>query len=158
MVSEESNARDELVRLVRLVTAEGMKIMEAFADQQKLHQTDVEALSLLMVADAQHKPLTVGALGRELGLTSGATTFMVGRLERALLIERVRDQNDHRKTFLHFTETGRRLAEEFFSPVHRLSNAVMNNFSPGELMIVREFLRETTAAMAAHRNTLLRFK
>lgn len=142
------------MRLVPLIAVEGTRIVEAFADQQKLHQTDVEALSLLMAADSQAKPMTAGALGAELRITSGATTFVLDRLERAVLIKRIRDPNDQRKVFLHFSDSGRRLATEFFSPVLQLSHAVMDQFTPAELKIVRRFLAATTAAMAAHRKSL----
>ena len=153
---DDGKAREELLRLVPLVAAEGTKIMEAFADQQRLHHTDVEALTLLMVADAQETLLSAGALRGELGLTSGATTFVVNRLERAGLVKRVRDHNDQRKVFLHLSDAGRALADRFFSPVLRSSNAVMDQFTPAELKVAQRFLAATTAAMVVYRISLSR--
>ena len=142
------------MRLVPLVMVEGAMVQEALANWQKLHATDVAALSLLMNAEAQGKALTTGELGGELRITSGATTFLVDRLERAGLVQRVRDQNDQRKIFLHFSDAGRTLADASYSPVLRMSNAVMDQFTAAELETVRRFLAATTAAMAAHRESL----
>lgn len=154
MTPEESNVRKELMRLVPLVAVEGTRIVEAFADQQRLHQTDVEALSFIMVADVQDRSITAGALGEELGVTSGATTFAINRLECAGLVTRVRDPKDQRKVFLQLSKAGRALADTFYAPVLQASHAVMDQFSPAELEVVRRFLAATTAAMAAHRDSL----
>ena len=142
------------MRLVPLVMVEGTMVQEALANRQKLHPTDVAALSLLMNAEAQGKALTTGELGAELRITSGATTFLVDRLERAGLVQRVRDQNDQRKIFLHFSDAGRTLADASYSPVLRMSNAVMDQFTAADLETVRRFLAATTTAMAAHRKSL----
>ena len=146
--------RDEVLRLVPQIAVEGRRIVEAFAERQGLHQTDVEALSRVMLAEEQRTPLTAGALGSELGLTSGATTFLMNRLERAGLIERARDTNDQRKTLLRLSKAGRDLADTVYPPIRHLSQTVMNQFTPAELMIVHRFLAATTNAMATHRRTL----
>lgn len=154
MDPESNDGRAELMRLVPLVALEGRRIVEALADRQKLHQTDVEALSRVMLAEVQGAPLTAGALGSELGLTSGATTFLMTRLERAGLVERQRDTDDQRRVRLRLSEAGRQLAEAIYPPILHLSEAVMDAFTPAELETVRRFLAATTAAMTAYRSSL----
>lgn len=139
------------MRLVPLVALEGRKIVEAFAKQQRLHQTDAEALSRVMLAEVQGAALTAGALGAELGLTSGATTFLMSRLERAGLVERARDTNDQRKVYLHLSAAGRDLAEAVYPSILHLSHAVMDAFTPAELVTVQRFLAAATTAMANYR-------
>lgn len=146
--------RAALMRLVPQLALEGRTIVEAFAERHGLHQTDVEALSRVMLAERQESPLTAGVLGAELGLTSGATTFLMNRLERAGLVERTRDANDGRKVHLRLSAAGRDLAETVYPPILRLSDAVMNEFTPEELMTVARFLTATTAAMATFRASL----
>lgn len=152
--SEGGKTRAELMRLVPLVALEGRRIVEAFAERQGLHQTDVEALSRVMLAEVGGVLLTAGALGRELGLTSGATTFLMNRLERAGLVERARDANDQRKVFLRLSAAGRDLAEMTYPPILRLSDGVMDGFTPAELATVRRFLAAAAAAMATYRASL----
>ena len=152
--SESDKTRAELMRLVPQVAREGRRIVEAFAERQKLHHTDVEALSRIMLAEAQGIPLTAGALGTELGLTSGATTFLINRLERARLVERTRDMNDQRKVFLRLSVAGSDLAKATYPPILRLSDAVIDTFTPAELATVQRFLEATTATMATYRASL----
>lgn len=154
MDSEQNVTRAELMRLMPLVALEGRRIVEAFAERQKLHQTDIEALSHVMLAEAHGRPLTAGALGGELGLTSGATTFLMNRLEGAGFVERTRDANDQRKVHLRLSAAGRDLAETIYPPILRLSDAVMDEFTPAELATVRHFLAAATTAMASYRASL----
>lgn len=155
MEPEQDNTRADLMRLVPLVALEGRRIVDTFADRKKLHGTDVEALSHIMLAEAQGVSLTAGVLGAELGLTSGAITFLMNRLERAGLVERTRGANDQRKVHLALSTAGRDLARAIYPPILRLSDAVMDRFTPAELATVRRFIAATAAAMATYRTSLL---
>lgn len=148
------NTREELVRLIQLLVAEGTKIVGAFAALHGLHHTDVEALSRVLVAQERGMAMTPGALAKELGLTSGAITAVVDRLERAGHLSRVRDDTDRRKVLLHYSPGGRALADEFFAPIGQRSEALMDQFTPEELEVVRRYLAVTGEAIAAHRQFL----
>lgn len=148
------NTREELVRLTQLLVAEGTKIVGAFAALHGLHHTDVEALTRVLVAQERGAPMTAGALAEELGLTSGAITAVVDRLERAGHVSRVRDAADRRKVLLQYSPEGRALADEFFAPLLQNSGAVMDQFTPEELEVVRRYLAVTGADMAVHRRSL----
>ena len=149
-----NDVRAQLMRLVPQVALEGRRIVEALAGRQGLHQTDVEALGRVMLAEAQGASLTAGGLGGELGLTSGATTFLMNRLVRAGLVERTRDTADQRKVLLRLTTAGHDLAEAIYPPILHLSEAVMEEFAPAELRTVRRFLEAATTAMATYRASL----
>ena len=151
---EADKVRSELMRLVPLVATEGRRIVDTIAQQQGLHQTDVEALARVMLAEADARPLTVGVLGGELGLTSGATTFLMKRLAQAGLIERSRHPTDQRKFFVHLTTAGQDLAQTIHPAVMRLSDAVMDAFTPTELETVRRYLAATVEAMAIYHASL----
>lgn len=144
----------QLSRLVPLVALEGDRITEELATRQGLHRTDVQALSLLMDADACGEAVTAGSLGHELRLTSGATTFCITRLEKAGLALRERDANDHRKVNISLSVIGRALGSEFLHPIGTLRERVMNQFSVDELDVVKRFLSSTVAAMTQYRESL----
>lgn len=143
----------DVLQLVPLVVWEGGKITEAFAGRHAMHRTDAVALSVLMAADADGRSITTGALGAELRLTSGATTFVVNRLEKLHLVERTRDPDDQRRILLSLSKSGRDLAMEFYSPVRSWSLGVLAKFNDAELEIVRSFLNETVVALNACRST-----
>ena len=136
------------------MVAESMRFTEALAEEHQLHRTDMEALGVLGIADAQKRPITAGMLGSELRLSSGATTFVLDRLQRAGLVERVRNESDKREILLQFSDSGRQLIEHLIGPVLSRSHAVMDRFSSRELAMVGRFLEATTEAMAALRDSL----
>ena len=153
-MAPETDTREEVVRLTQLLVVEGTRFMAAFAALHRLHHTDAEALSRVLVAQESGTPMTAGALAAELGLTTGAITAVVDRLERAGHLSRVRDERDRRKVLLRHSSEGRALAEEFFEPVRRRSDVVLDQFSQAELEVGRRYLAATGAAVAAHREVL----
>ena len=153
-MTDDGNTRDEVVRLTQLLVVEGTKFMAAFAALHRLHDTDAQALTRVLIAQEQGTPVTAGMLAEELGLTTGAITGVVDRLERAGHLSRVRDERDRRKVLLQYSSEGRALAEAFFTPVRQRSEVVMDQFSPTELEVIRRYLAATGAAVAAHRELL----
>lgn len=100
-----------------------------------------------MDAEVHGDPLTPGRLGARLGVTSGAVTGIVDRLERAGHVERRPDPGDRRRTRLHQSEHGLRTAIAFFGPLGKRSTQVAERFSDAELAIVERFLALTAEAL-----------
>ena len=150
----EEHVREELTRLIQLLVVEGGRVSAVFAASQGLHQTDIETLTRLLVAEEREQQMTAGRLAKDLGLTSGAVTFLVDRLERAGHITRERHPTDRRKVVLHYSQSGRAVAEEFFGPVGRQSDTTADQFTPAELDVVRRYLTAAGAAMADRRKLL----
>jgi DNA-binding MarR family transcriptional regulator len=132
--------------LLRRLQVGGDKISTTFAGRQGLHQTDLAALIHIMDAEAASAPLTPGQLQSALGLSSGATTSVVDRLERQGHARRDRDTVDRRRIHLHFSDSAREVALEFFGPLGRLSGQVMDGFTDDELEVVQRFLAGMVAA------------
>ena len=75
----------------------------AVAEYAGLHQTDQECIDLLDWTG----PLTAGEIGVHLGLSSGAVTGLIDRLEAGGWVRRERDPQDRRRVFVHVaTEHG----------------------------------------------------
>src|SRR5687768_12407005 len=77
----------------------------AVADYLGLHQTDQACIDLLDWTG----PLTAGEIGAHLGLSSGAVTGLVDRLEANGWVRRERDPEDRRRVVVHLA--GDRSAE-----------------------------------------------
>ncbi len=150
--------RDRLSRavvdLLRTYSVEAPHVGHAFAQRPGLHPSDLRALIAVMHAEGDGHPLTPGRLGEALGLSSGATTAAIDRLERAGHLRRTRESADRRVVHLRYGEPGMALAVEFFGPLGRRSDAVMDEFSDAELETVRRFLAGMTTALTAHHHEM----
>jgi DNA-binding MarR family transcriptional regulator len=148
---------DQLVRrigaLLRRLQVGGDRISATFASRQGLHHTDLAALIHIMDAEASAAPLTPGQLQAALGLSSGATTSVVDRLERQGHARRDRDTVDRRRIHLHFSDSARSVAQEFFGPLGSLTGQVMDEFTDAELEVVQRFLTGMVAAYDTAANT-----
>jgi DNA-binding MarR family transcriptional regulator len=71
----------------------------AIAERLGLSVSDYKTLDLIV----REGPLTAGKLGELTGLTTGAVTGLIDRLERAGLVRRKRDERDRRKVIVQPT-------------------------------------------------------
>ncbi|MCZ9340674.1 MarR family transcriptional regulator, partial [Streptomyces sp. TRM76130] len=110
-----------------------------------LHPTDVQALAAILDAD---EPMTPGRLRERLGLTSGAVTACIDRLERAGHIRRVRESADRRVVHLHYAADARSAARSWFRPLAEATDAARSRFTEDELSVVARFLAALNDEMA----------
>ncbi|WP_158970857.1 MarR family winged helix-turn-helix transcriptional regulator [Chachezhania sediminis] len=90
-------ARIELLeRRIRAANAQRTLYGSVLAGKLAMHQTDLECLFIITLGT----DVTPGQLAQETGLTSGAITGVIDRIERAGYIRRVRDTGDRRRVFL----------------------------------------------------------
>ncbi|MGP4087570.1 MarR family winged helix-turn-helix transcriptional regulator [Streptomyces sp. KR55] len=118
---------------LRRMSAEINRLVHRFAGDDGLHSTDVQALTAILDAD---EPMTPGRLRRHLGLTSGAVSACVERLERAGHIRRVRHSSDRRVARLHCAADAR----SYLRPLAEATPAARTRFSEPELAVALRFL------------------
>lgn len=145
---------DRVIRLTQQLVAAADKVSDAFVAVHRMHPTDMNALIYVLLAHQHGELVTPGSLGEELGLTSGAVTAVVDRLERSGSLRRVRDEQDRRRVLLENSPKGLRLADQYFSPIRSRSSEVLDQFTVGELEVISRYLAATTSAMTAHRELL----
>ncbi len=143
--------RDELVRLLQEYAGEAGRLSQVFADRHDMHVTDLYALLAVMQADRAGHPLTPGRLGAHLGLSSGATTAVVDRLERAEHVRRTRDDRDRRRVTLRYGNAADRVGAAFFGPLGARMDTMLDGYDSAELAAARRFLGDATAMMRAYR-------
>ncbi len=151
----EGELHDRVIRLTQQLVAAADKVSDAFVAVHRMHPTDMEALIHVLLAQQHGEPVTAGSLGAELGLTSGAITAVVDRLERSGNLRRVRDEQDRRRVLLENSTEGRRFADQYFTPIRSRSGKVMDQFTASELEVISRFLAATASAMIAHREFLI---
>lgn len=147
---------DEVEAQMRRMTVESERLAHDFAGRHDLHSTDFQALVHVMEAEGRGTPLSPGELGQALSLSSGATTAVVDRLERAGHLRRDRDPSDRRKVRLRWAEHGMAVAQNFFGGLLPLRDSVMGSMTDAELDVVRRFLASMSDGIAAYRKTIER--
>lgn len=140
----------EVGLLLRRLQAEGDRLNSAVATRQGVNQTDMSALMHIMEADLAGEPLTPTGLQRVLGLSSGATTAVIDRLEAAGHSRRERDTTDRRRVILRYDEAARDVGQRYFLPLAREISGVLGQFSPAEAATVHRFLADVVDVYAGH--------
>lgn len=137
----------EFGRLLQGLASEMNLLGHDFAAASGLHATDVQAL-LAVLRAADPPGITPGQLRAELGLTSGAVTAVLDRLERAGHVHRTRDAADRRQVHVHYHPDAARIAGDWFAPVADRTDRVRAEFRAEELATVRRFLTLMTEQLA----------
>lgn len=113
------------------------------AEVLDLNPTEVVCLCLLL----RNGPGPTGRLSEETGLTTGAITGIVDRLEDAGLITRGVDPNDRRRVIV--TPDYERIGKDLMPHMLRLQPAASPDFykrySADELRLISDFLGRATA-------------
>ena len=146
--------RAELVRLLQRHAVEAMRLGRAFAESHGLHPTDWTALLAVAQADRVGTPLTPGELGERLGMSSGATTAVLDRLERVGHVRRVRDERDRRRLTLHRGENAQALFTAFFDPLDAAMDTLLVGYTALELAAVQRFLADVVGHVSDRRRRL----
>ena len=110
-----------------------------------LNPSDVSALRAL--DEAAGGGVAVNTLGSRLGLSSGAITALVDRLEGHGLVERARDPDDRRKVLVVLTPKARSFGSEHLRPLGHAVRAATAELDEPETAAVEHFLR---ALLDAH--------
>ena len=137
-----SNARsktvtDEIVgRLLREHSTAAVLFHHAIAERLGLGPTDHKCLDLLR----ERGPMISRELAALTGLTSGAITGVVTRLEEAGYLRREPDPQDQRKQILTPLPGPKGDLEAVFRPIHRDAGALVEGFDKEELAAIAEFL------------------
>ena len=99
-----------------------------------LNVTDKECLRLLF----QKGIATPSELARHTGLTSGATTAMLDRLEKAGLIERRPNPDDRRGTLITPAKSAAEKAASWFESARNAQDELISSYSESEQEIIAD--------------------
>lgn len=114
--------------------------------------TDMECLALLF-----HKGLaSPSELAAYTGLTSGATTAMLDRLERGGLIARRRNPKDRRGALIVLVKSGTRKVGPWFASVRKAQDALVSGYSEKDLRLIANFLERSSRMWDEQRRQLQR--
>jgi DNA-binding transcriptional ArsR family regulator len=149
-----SNEREllvaELARESRLMARQLVRFYDAVADQLGLHVTDLTCLGALR----DRGRAGVGELATELGLTTGAVSRVISRLERAGFVRRIPDPVDRRKVIIELARM-ESVVGLFAGQAARITESV-TDFSETELRLLLSYVRDRTAVSREEADRLRR--
>jgi DNA-binding MarR family transcriptional regulator len=105
-----------------------------------LHTTDLECLDLIVMRGEA----SAGELAQATGLTSGATTALIDRLEKAGYVVRVADPNDRRRHIVRIRAEAIEPIKAVYEPMQAEMFKLWSSFSASELNVIANFLSRST--------------
>lgn len=119
----------------------------AVAERIGVNLTDMQCMEML----DRNGSMTAGQIADAIGLTSGAVTTLIDRLEAAGYVRRLHDTADRRRVVVGLTDDMHKMCDPLFAGILKASDDMLSRFSPDQLTFLRDFLcrgREITEEAA----------
>ena len=119
---------------------------QVVADYLGLNRTDARCLDIIERLDG----VSAGRLASEAGLSTGAVTTVLDRLERAGYARRVQDPGDRRRVLVELTPAARRELQQLYAPLAEATMRQLEGYTTDEVGLVRDFMRDNRRLNEAH--------
>jgi DNA-binding MarR family transcriptional regulator len=130
-MSKQEETIQAIIQKHRDMSTETIMFHQNVADALGLHITDHKCLDLIR----QYGAMPAGRLAELTGLTTGAITGIIDRLEKAGYVRRANDPKDRRRTIVEPTQNKKweRKIESIFIPLHERMHKLLSSYSESEL-------------------------
>ena len=135
----------ELEHAMRRSSAQGVIFGQTVANSAGISGSDLECLDFLILEGR----VTAGRLAEVTGLTTGAITGVVDRLEKAGLVRRERDESDRRKVFIAIVPENIAKIGKFYEHLQRAMQKAFEGYIDAELRLLLRFANQGYATMLA---------
>jgi DNA-binding MarR family transcriptional regulator len=129
-------AIEAILAALRAIDGDMDRLDEAAAGRLGVSRSDFRCLDIL----SRGRAMTPGQLATETGLTTGAVTAMLDRLEKAGYVRRERDREDRRKILIHPSKRAAQEVWPIFRGVAQDGTRILSGFSDAELETILRFL------------------
>src|SRR5262245_15325174 len=133
---------DKLWDLGRKVSTQTVFLHQAIAQSVGLNGTDTKCIDLIL--RGPDGSVTAGWLSDMTGLTSGAITHILDRLEKRGFIERVRDTRDRRKVFVRVLPASLEPLTPKYEAMGRAYLNLAEQYGDKELQVICNYLEKTS--------------
>ena len=140
----------ELIMAAREYGISTTLFRNAIGEKLGVNVTDMECLALVFFKGLA----TPTELSRYTGLSSGATTAMLDRLEKAELIERQPNPKDRRGTLIAVNRNSIHTVGPLFATTRKAQNQLVSEYTADELELIAGFLRRFTDVWEVGRKEL----
>lgn len=134
---------EKLLDLGRTMSTQTVFLHQAIAQTIGVNATDTKCIDLIL--RSPDGALTPGQLAEMSGLTSGAITHILDRLEKRNFIERRRDTADRRKVFIRVRLESLSDIVPKYEAIGRAYLALMEQYGDEDLLLICDYLEKTSA-------------
>src|SRR5918997_1659325 len=142
-----SENREKLLRELeaenRRSTTGAVLLLQAVTQRSGMNLTDLQCINILTSTG----PITAGQLAETMGLTTGAVTGVINRMERMGYARREKDPNDGRRVVIRPVpeELERVGADVFGSHERRALDALVSDYDERDLAVIVDFMQKGSA-------------
>jgi DNA-binding MarR family transcriptional regulator len=148
------NAKKDLEKKVMIAAREqgisSVLFRNAMSRKLGLNIADAECLSLITIKGSS----TPTELARYTGLTTGSTTAMLDRLEKAKFIRRKPNPKDRRGVLIEINKQYAEIAGPLVAGIQKAHSELIASYSDKELETIADFLTRFTENVKAHTEKL----
>jgi DNA-binding MarR family transcriptional regulator len=128
----------ELEHAVRKSSALGVIFGQTVANAVGISSSDLECLDFLNIEGR----VTAGRLAELTGLTTGAITGLVDRMQKAGLVRRERDEEDRRKVYIAIVPEALGKIASYYAPLQKAVTKNWEGYSDAELKLLLRFMMQ----------------
>lgn len=134
---------DRLWDLGRIMSTQTVFLHQVIAQSVGLNATDTKCVDLIL--RGPQDGVTAGWLSQMTGLTTGAITHILDRLEKRAFLERTRDTRDRRKVFVRVRPESLEPLMPKYEAIGKAYMALVEQYSDKELQLICDYLEKTSA-------------
>ncbi|MEC0177705.1 MarR family transcriptional regulator [Paenibacillus favisporus] len=135
---ELASLQQEMVRELRQNSTRAVMFHQLISERLGLNATDHKCLDYLNQAG----PVTAGQLAQLTGLTTGAVTSVIDRLEQAGYVIRDKDPNDRRRVVVKPVPEGSASISPLFQSIMQSTLEIVSQYTEQELQLILNFIRQ----------------
>lgn len=139
-----------LMRAMRETSAQGGPFSHAVASRVGIASSDLECLDIVLLSGRA----TPGELAKSTGLTTGAITGVLDRLEKAGFVQRQRDATDRRKVWVTALPAAEGDIGPLFQSLARAMDAILSDYDKATLERLLAFYGRARDVLVAETENL----
>jgi DNA-binding MarR family transcriptional regulator len=140
----------ELLHELRQNSARAVMFHQIISEKLGLNATDHKCLDFLNSTG----PVTAGRLAELTGLTTGAVTNVIDRLEQAGYVTRDKDPNDRRRVVVKPTGGGSGNIPPLFESVIQATHNIVSRYDERETLVILDFIKQCNDMALVEMNKL----
>jgi DNA-binding MarR family transcriptional regulator len=145
--------RKQIIASFTAFSAAQNELVRLFARSNHMHSTDAAAVVQIIEHEDRGRLLTPARLAERIGLSPGATSILLSRLESAGFIDRTREHTDRRVVTLRSTKSINDAADAFFEPLAQQLDDVLATFTPDEIDVLNRSVGRLQSVLEAYVRT-----